>query len=132
MSQKLTREDDKPFTKEAVESLNENLTKLTLFDVKEKRKPEKTKDCVMLEEPNTRIVIELTPDLIELLKDQKRRKSFFRGIQYRWRRQNMALCSEYKSGQDTDTDFMKVFLEHRALLIFTLEYQIRKKLKFAD
>jgi hypothetical protein len=132
MSQKLTREDDKPFTKEAVEALNENLTKLTLFDVKEKRKPEpeKTKDCVMLEEPNIRI--ELAPDVIELLKDQKRRKSFFRGIQYHWRRQNMALCLEYKSGQDTDTDFMKVFLERRALLIFTFEYQIRKNLKFAD
>ena len=59
MSQKLTREDDKPFTKEAVESLNENLTKLTLFDVKEKRKPEKTKDCdcVMLDKPDIKIEI---------------------------------------------------------------------------
>ena len=40
----------------------------TVFDVKEKIKPEKTKDCVMLNKPD--IKIEMPPNLIQLLKER--------------------------------------------------------------
>jgi hypothetical protein len=112
-----------------------------VFDVKEKRKPEKTKDCdcVMLDKPDIKIEIKSKSNaIIKLL--QKRRASLSKLFQNYPNYQDTVLLPvlltlmnlvhpDSNNKSDENTDIIELLEERRALLKILLENQIDYRFK---